>query len=119
MDYADFEGLLPEDEYGGGTVMVWDTGKVEPITQGEGYTQSMAEGLENGAFKFYLKGKKLQGGYALVRMDKEAKQEQWLIFKLDDEHADARRNSVRTEPNSVLTGRSMQEITKEEKRASG
>jgi DNA ligase D-like protein (predicted 3'-phosphoesterase) len=119
MDYADFEGLLPEDEYGGGTVMVWDTGKVEPITQGEGYTQSMAEGLENGAFKFYLKGKKLQGGYALVRMDKEAKQEQWLIFKLDDEHADARRNPVRTEPNSVLTGRSMQEITKEEKRASG
>lgn len=118
MDYADFEGLIPEGEYGGGTVMVWDTGEVEPIAQDEDHEQSMAEGLENGAFKFNLKGKKLQGGYALVRMDKKAKQEQWLIFKLADEHADARRNPVRTEPDSVLTGRSMKDIAQEENQAS-
>lgn len=119
IDYADFEGLIPEGEYGGGTVMVWDTGEVEPIVQGEDDEQAMAEGLENGAFKFYLKGKKLQGGYALVRMNKKAKQEQWLIFKLADEHADARRHPVRTEPNSVLTGRSMQDIAQDELQTSG
>ena len=52
-------------------------------------------------------------------MDKKAKQEQWLIFKLADEHADARRNPVRTEPDSVLTGRSMKDIAKEENQVSG
>jgi DNA ligase D-like protein (predicted 3'-phosphoesterase) len=110
MDYAEFEGQIPKGEYGGGTVMVWDTGEVEPLAQNEDHEPSMAEGLENGAFKFNLKGKKLRGGYALVRMDHKAKQEQWLIFKLDDEQADGRRDPMRTEPDSVLTGRSMQEI---------
>jgi DNA ligase D-like protein (predicted 3'-phosphoesterase) len=118
MDYADFEGLIPEGAYGGGTVMVWDTGEVEPIAQGEDHELSMAGALEKGAIKFNLKGKKLKGGYALVRMDKKAKQEQWLIFKLRDEHADARHNLIRTEPDSVLTGRLMKDIAKEANQAS-
>jgi DNA ligase D-like protein (predicted 3'-phosphoesterase) len=118
MEYADFEGLIPEGAYGGGTVMVWDTGEVEPIAQSEGHELSMAGALEKGAIKFNLKGKKLKGRYALVRMDKKAKQEQWLIFKLRDEHADARRNPIRTEPDSVLTGRSMKDIAKEANQAS-
>jgi DNA ligase D-like protein (predicted 3'-phosphoesterase) len=110
MDYAEFEGQIPKGEYGGGTVMVWDTGEAESLAQGEDYEPSMAEGLENGAFKFNLNGKKIKGAYALVRMAKTAKQERWLIFKLHDEYADARRHPMRTEPDSVLTGRSMQEI---------
>jgi DNA ligase D-like protein (predicted 3'-phosphoesterase) len=118
MDYADFEGIIPEGDYGGGTVMVWDRGEFESIAEGEDHEKSIAKALQNGTLKFNLKGKKLKGGYALVRMDKKAKQEQWLIFKLDDEHADARRNPVRTEPDSVLTGRSMRDIAKEENNAS-
>lgn len=118
MDCADFEGVIPEGQYGGGTVMVWDTGEFEPITDNKDHEESMAEALENGALKFNLKGKKLKGGYALVRMDKKSskknEQEQWLIFKLDDEHADARRNPVSTQPDSVLTGRSLEEIAEEE-----
>jgi DNA ligase D-like protein (predicted 3'-phosphoesterase) len=114
MAYADFEGRIPEGEYGGGTVMVWDRGEVEPIVQGADDEQSMADALEKGALKFMLKGKKLKGGYALVRLDQNAKQEQWLIFKLRDEHAEARRNPIRSEPNSVLTGRSMNEIARGE-----
>lgn len=114
MDYADFEGVIPEDQYGGGTVMVWDRGEYKPIAENKDHDKTMADALEDGALKFTLEGEKLKGGYALVRMDRKSKQEQWLIFKLDDEHVDARRNPVSTEPDSVLTNRSLKEIAEEE-----
>jgi DNA ligase D-like protein (predicted 3'-phosphoesterase) len=73
MDYADFEGIIPEGDYGGGTVMVWDRGEFESIAEGEDHEKSIAKALQNGTLKFNLKGKKLKGGYALVRMDKKSK----------------------------------------------
>lgn len=114
-DYADFEGVIPEDEYGGGTVMVWDKGTYEPLAHedDDGSEKTMKQALDDGALKFELHGEKLQGGYAMARTQ-DGDDEQWLIFKLDDEHADARRNPVSTEPDSVLTGRSMDEIEDEE-----
>ena len=114
MDYAGFEGVIPEGEYGAGTVLVWDKGEYEVITDEEDPDQYLRQALKKGSFKVNLKGEKLRGGYAFARMDKKEDEEQWLIFKLDDQHADARRNPVSTEPDSVLTGRSLEEIKKEE-----
>lgn len=101
MAYADFEGTIPEDEYGGGTVMVWDRGtytnpKDAPVT----------DQLDDGHVTIQLDGEKLSGGYALTQTGDE----RWLLVKMDDDEADARRNPVSTEPDSVKTGRSLEDI---------
>lgn len=111
--YADFEGVIPENQYGGGTVMVWDAGTYENEKKDkDGNTISMEDQLKKGHATFILKGKKLQGGYTLIQTQK-GKDEKWILKKVDDEHADARRNPVNTENKSVLTGRTMEQIRKE------
>ena len=112
LDYADFEGVIPEDQYGGGVVMVWDRGTFSPL-EDDGNKDAMARQLKDGKLTFYLKGEKLQGGYSLVRMNTEDDNENWLIIKMDDDKADARRNPVSTEPDSVLTGRSLKDIARD------
>jgi DNA ligase D-like protein (predicted 3'-phosphoesterase) len=109
LDYADFEGVIPQDQYGGGVVMVWDRGTFSPL-EDDGDKDAMARQLKDGKLTFYLKGEKLQGGYSLVRMNTEDNNENWLLIKMDDDKADARRNPVSTEPDSVLSGRSLKEI---------
>ncbi len=104
--YGDFEGVIPEGEYGAGTVLVWDAGSYENLT-GDGDTPP-AEALRKGHFLFRLKGEKLRGGYALQRIDDDAGH--WLLVKMDDEDADARRNPVSTEPDSVLSGRGLKQV---------
>lgn len=113
LDYADFEGVIPEGEYGAGTVMVWDAGSYRNITEKEGESVSMEDALESGHVKIWLEGKKLEGGYALTRLGK-GKEERWLLVKMDDSKADARRNPVSTQPESVQSGRTLDEIAKEE-----
>jgi len=109
LDYADFEGVIPEDEYGGGTVLIWDRGSYHWIQDKE--ENDLVQGLEQGSFKIHLNGQKIKGGYALTRVDfDDSDKEQWLIFKLDDDYADARRNPVSTEPNSVVSGRTLEQI---------
>lgn len=113
LEYADFEGVIPEEQYGGGTVMVWDAGTYENDKKDdEGNFVPMEEQLENGQSTFILNGKKLKGGYTLIRTQK-GKNEKWLLKKVDDEEADARRNPVNTENKSVLTGRTMNQIAKD------
>ena len=113
LDYAKFEGVIPEGEYGAGTVLVWDIGDYVPLTEDESHEKSMREALKEGALKFTLHGQKLKGSYAMARINSDNDKNQWVIFKLDDEEADARRNPVSTEPDSVLSGRSLEEIAKE------
>lgn len=116
LEYADFEGVIPEDQYGGGTVMVWDAGSFENDKKDDdGNVIPMLKQLENGHSTFILHGKKLKGGYTLIRTSK-GKDEKWFLKKVDDEEADARRNPVNTENKSVLTGRTMKEIAKEGKK---
>lgn len=111
--YADFEGVIPEDQYGGGTVMVWDAGTYQNEKKDDdGNVIPMEEQLKNGHATFILKGKKLKGGYTLIQTQK-GKNEKWILKKVDDEEADARRNPVNTENKSVLTGRTMNQIRKE------
>jgi bifunctional non-homologous end joining protein LigD len=107
-DYGDFEGIIPEGEYGGGTVLLWDRGTWEPIGNPH-------EGLHKGSLKFALHGEKLQGRWTLVKIkgrDTRDAEKSWLLIKERDELArPASKYSVVDErPESVATGRQMDEI---------
>jgi DNA ligase D-like protein (predicted 3'-phosphoesterase) len=114
VDYVDFEGVIPAGEYGAGAVIVWDAGTYENRTRDEdGEAVPLDTGLEQGHVKIRLDGKKIRGGYALTRTGK-GKGARWLLVKVRDEHADARRNPVSTEPESVRSGRTIEEVAAEE-----
>lgn len=113
LDYADFEGVIPEGQYGAGAVLVWDTGPYDNITEKKDGIVPMDEALAQGHALIRLHGRKLTGGYALQRMG-DGDDAQWLLIKMDDDEADARRNPVSTQPESVLSGRSMEEIAKDD-----
>ncbi len=109
IEYAAFEGVIPEGEYGGGTVLVWDTGTYRNITEKDGKEVPAAEAIKNGHIAVRLEGEKLRGGYALTRF-RTGKGEAWLLIKMNDEEANPHRNPVTTEPRSVLTSRSLEEV---------
>lgn len=113
LAYASFEGVIPEGEYGAGTVMVWDTGPYRNLRAEKEDGLSMEESIEEGKVEVWLEGEKLRGGYVLVRTGK-GDDARWLLIKMDDEEADARRNPTSTEPKSVLSGRTLEEIAEEE-----
>lgn len=110
LGYADFEGQIPEGEYGAGAVIVWDTGEYENKSQKEGKPLSIKGALEEGLIKVNLHGRKLKGGYALIHTKMGGDEKNWLIVKEKDEYADARRNPVSTEPESVLTGKTIRQM---------
>ena len=112
LDYADFEGVMPKDEYGGGAVVVWDRGTYENMTEEDGRIEPMAAALAGGHALVRLRGEKLRGGYALQRIGK-GDEVRWLLVKLKDKDADARRKPTSTEPESVLSGRTIDEIEHE------
>lgn len=119
MDYADFEGTIAEGQYGAGTVMIWDKGyykNLKATDDGDHEKMSMADAFDDGELTFRLYGDKLKGGYALIRT-KGGKKNQWLLIKMDDDEADARRNPVSTEPESAKTGRTLDEIASEQEKA--
>ncbi len=109
LDYADFEGRIPNGEYGAGAVLVWDRGTYRNLRAEDDEPVSMAEALRDGRVAVWLEGEKLRGGYALIRTGK-GDDNRWLLIKMKDEEADARRNPVSTQPESVLTGRTLEEI---------
>ena len=107
IEYADFEGVIPEGEYGAGSVIVWDRGTYAVIPGEE--DEDLAAALERGHLKVRLDGQKLRGGYALTRLGGGGR-ERWLLVKLDDADADRRRNPVSSEPESVLSGRTVEQV---------
>lgn len=109
LEYAGFEGVIPEEEYGGGTVMVWDKG-----TYKNKKDIKMSTALKKGKLEIDVKGKKIKGGYALIRTGGKGKKKRWLLIKMDDKHADARRNPVASEPKSAKSNRTMKQIEKED-----
>lgn len=113
IDYSDFEGVIPEGQYGAGTVMVWDAGTYENIKKDNGRKKAMSRCYDDGQIEIELDGEKISGGYALINT-KRGKNNQWLLIKMKDDHADARRKPTKTENKSVKTGRTMKEIEKEE-----
>ncbi|NBJ10825.1 non-homologous end-joining DNA ligase [Microvirga arsenatis] len=107
LEYGDYEGTIPEGQYGGGTVLLWDQGTWEP----EGDPQ---EGLDKGRLTFRLNGEKLKGAWHLVRMAKRPRehQESWLLIKADDAYArsEDEPDILEEAPLSVKTERSLEEI---------
>lgn len=112
LAYADFEGVIPHDEYGGGTVMVWDTGTYRNLRAGKDEDSlDMPGSLQGGLIEVWLEGEKLKGGYALKRIE-AGEPSQWLLIKMKDDQADARRNPTSTQNRSVKSGRTLHQIAK-------
>ena len=108
IDYLDFEGVIPEGQYGAGAVIVWDTGRYRNMTRdNDGTEVPLERALEQGHAKVWLEGQKLIGGYALTRLGTGTR---WLLVKTRDEHANSRRNLTRTAPESVLSGRTVEQV---------
>lgn len=101
MDYNDFEGVIPEREYGGGTVMIWDRGTWEPEAADVGAA------LSRGELKFRLRGRKLNGSWVLVR----TRNRQWLLIKHRDRFASTE-DVTQTRPRSVVSRRTMAGIAR-------
>jgi bifunctional non-homologous end joining protein LigD len=107
MDYNQFEGVIPEGEYGGGTVMIWDKGVWAPDAGGRlGDERDVDRQLEKGDLKFVLLGQKLAGSWVLVRTRDTR---QWLLIKHRDEHV-SDEDPTTVKPLSVVSGRTMTEI---------
>lgn len=106
LSYAEFEGTIPEGEYGGGTVMLWDRGTWEPV---EGKS---AKDLERGHLHFRLDGERMKGEWLLIRLKRRGneKRDNWLLRKIEDTFAAEGDLLVERALTSVLTGRTMAEI---------
>ena len=102
LDYADFEGVIPEGEYGAGAVIVWDSGEYRNLSDAP-----LEQALADGHAVVELRGEKLHGGYALTRIGGDRR---WLLVKTRDKGADARRNPVSTQPESVVSGRTIEQV---------
>jgi DNA ligase D-like protein (predicted 3'-phosphoesterase) len=105
LDWGDFEGVIGEGQYGAGAVIVWDAGDYRNLDE----ERSFAEALAGGHARFWLEGRKLRGGWSLQRM----RDRDWLLIKRRDEAADARRRPTSTQPESVLSGRTVEQVAAE------
>jgi DNA ligase D-like protein (predicted 3'-phosphoesterase) len=105
--WNEFEGVIARG-YGRGTVIVWDRGEYRPLGD-----VPMDEALRDGHASFWLEGEKLRGGWSLRRTHEGAKPK-WLLVKRRDEEADARRRPTSTQPESVVTGRTIEQVAAEE-----
>lgn len=108
LEYGDFEGVIGEGNYGAGAVIVWDTGTYSNLDR----SRSLAQSIEVGHVKVWLEGHKLRGGWTLQRTRADG-QPQWLLIKRRDEGADARRRPESTQPRSVRTGRTVEQVARE------
>ena len=111
VEYNTFEGTIPEEQYGGGTVMVWDRGTYTHPGQVDDPEEALREGYRKGDFKFALRGKRLRGSWVLVRTRGGGnRQGQWLLIKHRDEEADPGVDPVAEYLTSAKTGRTMEQI---------
>ena len=107
VEYNAFEGTIPKDQYGGGTVLIWDRGSWKPEFDPH-------KGLAKGHLEFSLDGKKLSGRWHLVRMQRRRgeKRDNWLLIKAEDEAARGPNDPdiLEEKPKSVVSGRTMEKI---------
>src|SRR5919204_503206 len=105
VEYAAFEGIIPEGQYGGGTVMLWDRGKYY------GYGEQPLKSLNEGKLHFMLEGQKAKGEWTLVRIRSSEPKNQWLILKTG---SDAKPLSKKLDDQSAKTGRTMKQIAEDQ-----
>jgi DNA ligase D len=113
VEYIDFEGVIPEGEYGGGPMIMWDTGTWAPM-------EDVEKSLRTGAFKFRLAGQKLNGGWMLTRLKpkpgEDENKKNWLLFKERDLASDTKLDILQARPESVKSGRRIEELAAPPKR---
>ena len=106
LSYADFEGVIPQGQYGGGTVMLWDDGTWAPVAG------KSAKDLDKGHLHLVLQGQRMKGEWLLIRLKPRPKErhENWLLRKVDDAYAGGSDDLVERALTSVSTGRTMDQI---------
>jgi len=105
LDYRTFEGVIPKGNYGAGEVIVWDAGTYRTLEGSDPESD-----IRRGKITFVLRGKKLKGEFALVKMrGRDTDENAWLLIKADDDYAD-RHWSADAHPESVKTGRSLEDL---------
>src|SRR6201994_3652257 len=112
FDYRNFEGIIPQGEYGGGTVIVWDEGTYEPIEEIKGkkaQEKHLLEQLKSGSLKIKLHGEKLEGEYALVKTHGMG-ENGWLLIKHNDDYASTK--DITKKDKSVLSGKTIETMEK-------
>lgn len=119
-DYRNFEGIIPQGEYGGGTVIVWDEGFYEPFESDAETKQEqdkvLRAGLHSGKIKFVLNGKKLKGAFALVKAHGRG-ENGWLLMKLEDKYAS--HQDITLKGKSVISGKTLDQVAKTSKNVYG
>jgi DNA ligase D-like protein (predicted 3'-phosphoesterase) len=114
IDYAEFEGVIPEGQYGAGAVIVWDTGTYRNRTKQNGAIVPVERALGQGHVVVELHGRKLRGAYALTRTGIDQRgRERWLLVKKRDAAADAGRDILSAQPESVLSGLTVEQVASE------
>jgi bifunctional non-homologous end joining protein LigD len=109
-NYASFEGVIPEGNYGAGNVIIWDEGTWEFIEPGD----DPAAAVKQGKLTFRLKGKKMFGEWALVRIrGRSPKGNEWLLLKHRDEFANEKIDITEMAPRSVVSNRTVDEVSPE------
>ena len=106
LDYRSFEGNIPAGDYGGGSVIVWDTGTYRNVTERRGAPVGMRDAIDAGHLSVWFDGTKLHGGWSLTR----TRGDDWILVKRRDEWADATLDIEATEPASTLTGRLVEDV---------
>ena len=126
-NYASFEGVIPEGQYGAGTVLVWDLGTFRTLSGKDGKPVSLEDALDRGHATVWIEGRKIRGGYTLLRIggagepadipqpditshQRQAGGPRWLLIKMNDAEADPGRDPVMDEPASVLSGLTIEQI---------
>ncbi|MEO6210439.1 MAG: DNA ligase D [Gemmatimonadaceae bacterium] len=116
LDYNTFEGTIPQGEYGGGTVMLWDRGTYTSALDENDPIPALRKGYAKGDLKILMHGERMHGSWVLVRTSRGSDEKpQWLLIKHRDEFSEPGSDIVAQEMTSVVSGRTMDEIAKNKK----
>jgi bifunctional non-homologous end joining protein LigD len=111
LDYREFEGVIPKDNYGAGSVIVWDEGTYRNLTERRSKPVGVTEAVAAGHVSIWLEGQKLRGGWSLTRFGEGSSS--WALVKRKDEYADATKDITRDAPASVKSGRTVEEVARD------
>ena len=111
LDYREFEGIIPRDNYGAGAVIVWDEGTYRNLTEKGSKAIPVTEAVAHGHVSIWLEGQKLKGGWSLSRFGAESTS--WALVKRKDEYADPAKDITGDEPRSVKSGRTVEEVARD------
>ncbi|HET8575418.1 MAG TPA: DNA polymerase ligase N-terminal domain-containing protein [Candidatus Paceibacterota bacterium] len=115
-----FEGYLPDGDHGEGLVMMWDHGTYKNLGKEKENDVSIEKMYEGGEVRVFLEGEKLRGGFMLLCPDMEEtnpERREWILIKIKDKEADARKKPINSQPKSVLSGKTLEQMKREFRKA--